>query len=385
MALRTKLGPDDWIQLLTSIGIPADSAKIHADSFVKEGLTRDSLSMLDRDMLKELGITSMGDALAVLKFAKEQSTTPLECYTKAPAVKLPQLHSEMTSQQFRKFKIDWEVFTRMSNMPPTQASIQLYNCADEAVQNSIINTYPNFFSDKPDRLMDQLESLVTQKSNPMVHRLSFASMTQSLGESIQQFVVRLRGAAQDCDFTCPCCNYNLSDFYIKDQLVRGIANDSLQADLLAKASSLRTLEQNISHAEAFEAALRDQSQMAGTLDMAALRLSAYRRKKKSQSVGKSTPQSETHINRAVNNRTSRCAGCGSREHGIPGTNTRQQACPAWDQACNLCDIRGHFAIVCRSKTKSRPGMVGRLQDDGANMDSLIAHIEFDQQTGSYVS
>ena len=116
---------------------------------------------------------------------------------------------------------------RMTNMPPAQTNIQLYNCADEAVQTSIINTYPKFFSEKPNRLMDMLEALVTQKSNPMVHRLSFASISQGSGESVQQFVVRLRGTAQDCNFTCPICSYDLSDIYIKDQLIRGTANDAL--------------------------------------------------------------------------------------------------------------------------------------------------------------
>lgn len=134
-----------------------------------------------------------------------------------------------------------------------------------------------------------LEALVTQKSNPMVHRLFVASISQGPGESIQQFVVHLRGTVQDCDFTCPICSHDLSDIYIKDQLVRGTANDALQADLLAKANSLKTLEQNIDQAEAFEAALCDQAQMAGTLRMSALRASTYRKEKKEKQV-KNPPQ-----------------------------------------------------------------------------------------------
>ena len=126
--------------------------------------------------------------------------------------------------------------------------------------------------------MDMLEALVTQKSNPMVHRLSFASISQGLGESVQQFVIHLRSTAQDCDFTCPICNHDLSDIYIKDQLIKGTANDALEADLLVKASSLKTFVENIHHAEAFEAALRDQAQVSGTLEMLALRASTYRKK-----------------------------------------------------------------------------------------------------------
>ena len=203
--------PDDWQKLLIEYGISAESAKIYAETFSKEKLTPDILSMMDREMLKELGVSTMGEVLTILKYAKLQpkQQATVDCYTKAPAVKPPVLHAEMTSQQFRKFKIDWDVFTQMTNMPPAQTSIQLYNCADDAVQNAIINTHPTFFSEDPDRLLEMVEALVTQKSNPMVHRLLFASMSQASEESIQQFVVRPKGAAQDCNFSCICCNYDL--------------------------------------------------------------------------------------------------------------------------------------------------------------------------------
>ena len=59
-----------------------------------------------------------------------------------------------------------------------------------------------------------------------------------------------------------------------------MANDALQADLLAKVRSLKILEENINHAEAFEAALHDQAQMSGTLKMLALRASTYHKEKK---------------------------------------------------------------------------------------------------------
>ena len=69
----------------------------------------------------ELGITAMGEALFILKQAKKPST--LTIYAKAPSAKLPQLHFEMTPQQFRMFRIDWEVFTRMTDMPISQTNI----------------------------------------------------------------------------------------------------------------------------------------------------------------------------------------------------------------------------------------------------------------------
>ena len=53
-------------ELLTQIGIPADSARTYAKTFVEESITKDSLTMIDREVLKELVVTTMGHALAIL-------------------------------------------------------------------------------------------------------------------------------------------------------------------------------------------------------------------------------------------------------------------------------------------------------------------------------
>ena len=146
--------------------------------------------MLDRTQLKELGIKTMGDVLTILKLTKEPLVSPVS-HMNPPTAKLPQLVSEMTTEQFRKFRIDWDEFTRVTNLPTAQTNVQLYNCANKAVQNSIINTYPDFFNTSPNKLLDMLEVLVTRKSNPMVHRISLSSIAQSDNETVQNYVVRL--------------------------------------------------------------------------------------------------------------------------------------------------------------------------------------------------
>ena len=73
----------------------------------------------------------------------------------------------------------------------------------------------------------------------------------------------------------------LTDVYIKDQLSRVIANDELQAHLLAKAGMLKSLKQNVCHTEAFESVLWDQSSNASTSDIAVSWMSTYCRQKNS--------------------------------------------------------------------------------------------------------
>ena len=82
MVLRT--GSDDWQKLLIKMGIPADSARTYAKTFVEESITKDSLTMIDQDVLKELDVTTLGHALAILKLAKEQPLIS-DSYMKAPA------------------------------------------------------------------------------------------------------------------------------------------------------------------------------------------------------------------------------------------------------------------------------------------------------------
>ena len=92
-------------------------------------------------------------------------------------------------------------------------------------------------------------------SNPIVHCLAFVSMFQDEDDPIQNYLVHLRAVAVDCNFTSPSCEYDLSDIYIKDQIIQEIANDILLPGLLAKTGMFNSLKQNIHHAEAFESAL----------------------------------------------------------------------------------------------------------------------------------
>ena len=142
------------------------------------------------------------------------------------------------------------------------------------VQNSIINTYLEFFNTSPYKLLDILEVLVMQKSNPMVHQISFSSIVQSDNKTVQNYLVQLRSEAQDFNFICPNCHHDLSQIYIKDQFIRVIANDSLLVDMLMKAGLQKILGQNISHTKAFEMAMRDQNEISDVSDIVGLQMSA---------------------------------------------------------------------------------------------------------------
>ena len=167
----------------------------------------------------------------------------------------------MTHPEFRKFKVDWQVFRRRTRLPLEQVAVELYSACDNAVQNAIVNTCDDFFSLDEESIISLIEQIVTKRSNPAVHRLNFSKLVQAETESISDYLVRLKSTARDCEFSCPNCKFDLMPVNVKDQMIRGIHSEILQTDILSKASTLKSLEDIVKHAESFESAVSDQSKL----------------------------------------------------------------------------------------------------------------------------
>ena len=150
---------ESWVTFLRDAGIPDQEANTYAGYLFDNRIT-DHFD-LSKDILKDLGITIIGDIIAILKFSQvanqkepqhaATATAPAvpashSTRPKTPAISAPQLKSEMTHPEFRKFKIDWSVFKTITKLPADQIPPQLYNCCDSDVQNSIINTTDDFLT-----------------------------------------------------------------------------------------------------------------------------------------------------------------------------------------------------------------------------------------------
>ena len=349
-----------WEKFFSDAKIPKKDATAYAKIFVQNRITGDLLSDLTKDTLQELGITVLGDCLAIVRHSRNSvsSTITQSVQIKAPAAKLPQINQEMTLQQFRKFLIDWNVFKQITGITDnTQITAQLYSCCDDSVQNSLVNTIADISSVSEKDLLTAIESAVTKRSNPTVHRMNFASIMQDQHQTIQDYLISLKASAPDCEFTCPnceltCpnCNHDLQPNHIRDQFIRGLNNDTLQTDILTKASQLKTLEDVVKHAEAFETALRDQQSLQGSSEVMSARLSRYKKEERKRP-----------------NFTKSCSGCGSNSHG---QSDRSNHCPAWGTTCHNCNKLHHFARVCRQK-KTSPSNI----NDNGSAHGLIAHVQ----------
>ena len=347
MALRSEA---QWKQFFTTAGITDDTTSTtYAKTFSDNGFNERSLQVLDKATLTQVGITLLGQQLAILQYAGElRSNTQSQStsVTKASiTAHLSTLTLEMTRPQFRKFKQDWLVYKQITHLRPEQSTAHLYNACNEEVQISLISTNPDFVTLDEDAALAVIEPIVTIRSNPAVHRKAFGELKQEENQTIKNFVVRLRSAATDCAFQCPNdeCKQDLSSINIMDQFIRGLNNHNLQAEILAKTNQLKSVDDVIAHAESFEAALRDQTNLANNtinnIDHETDTAFKFSHKKKRNTNNTFSPPST-------------CNGCGGEFHN------RTTECKAWGKDCNNCGIANHFASVCRKKGPINDGQQG---------------------------
>ena len=392
MALLTE--KTAWEGFFHAANIPSAECTTYAEIMHSNRIT--DPSDLTKELLKELGITIAGDIISILKNATSNEQKPnLRVDTPVPrprptAVKPPDVKSEMTHPEFRKYKVDWGVFKKLTNLPDDQIAAHIYNSCDSTVQNAIVNTSANFLSLGEEQLLSLLEGIVTKRSNPTVHRVKFSNIIQNDGELVKDYVVRLNSAAKDCEFACPSCGHDLQQTNVKDQFIKGIYNSSLQTDILAKAETLTSLDDIIKHAEAFETALHDQTKLHDSSSIS--RISDYKRqsdsryKKPFDDHNSKRRPNQQHSSRNDNHKT--CFNCG-KSH----TGNRREVCPAMGHKCEYCGKDNHFASACFQKNRDRQNArtahvhEGSDEEDCAKdcANAIIAHVTYMKSTDSFTT
>lgn len=169
----------------------------------------------------------------------------------------------------------------------------------------------------------------------MVKQGEFYRRDQKEGETINDFVAKLREIAADCKF----CNLEEA---MRDRLILGLEDLNLQKRLLTKSGI--TLQAALDEARANKSSNKS---------AAALKKQSSSRQSREATVHhKSTEPEEsaeeihcTHSERSVGiskvgERHFWCAGCGK--------NHPRLACKFKDATCQRCEWKGHIARACRS-------------------------------------
>ena len=162
-----------------------------------------------------------------------------------------------------------------------------------------------------------LDDHFVPKANIPFERHLFRQISQGIGETVDQFVCRLRQRAATCDFGAG------EDDYIRDQLIDKCYSSHLRRKFLEKEGTV-TLDELLRVARSQEAVDRQLKQY-------------------------STDQADNQVNavggRLYGNKNPRkaktCFSCGQEGHF-----SQDKKCPARGQTCRKCGETGHFKVKC---------------------------------------
>ena len=177
----------------------------------------------------------------------------------------------------------------------------------------------------------------------MEARIQLHHMRQDRDELIRSFGAFLRGQAGVCKFfvMCPGCNseVNYTENVLGDVLIRGLADNEIQLDLLGDKNQEMSLEELFQFIEAKEAGKRSAGHLQHLQGIDATR-SQCRRTKQDEAKARS--------------KADPCNYCGKLGHGKNApSKARKTECPAYGTTCAHCGRANHFEAVCHSKGREK--------------------------------
>ena len=242
---------------------------------------------------------------------------------KPEAMKRPLATLDMTETAWRDFKSQWQRYKRSTGLTGQDITDQLISCCADPLRmiiNSESGATLNSMSE--DNILKAMKLMAVRKTNPMVYRNQLRDMKQDENELFSNFVSRLKEAAIDCEFSVKCskqgCGTAISyaEDMVRDQAVYGLSCSDTQARILAVGSTLLSLGEVITKAEAEEQAKLTQAKI-----MSPHQASVSTRRATAYKAGVREKQVDTSLS---------CNYCGVTGHGKrPSKDVRKEKCTAW--------------------------------------------------------
>lgn len=230
-------------------------------------------------------------------------------------------------QQFEWYEIASE-FNKKT--PEIQCATFLVSLGPEII--TIYNNFQLSDAEKTDLsvLKQKFTTYFDPKKNITFERYTFNKMIQEIGESFDEYYSKILKQSINCEFGA------LADELLRDKIVIGISDMGLRQKLLAEENLGLTKTINI--CKAFEQAQKQVQMMNNMIEDSGINI--------------------IKKEKYVNQNTSNCTRCG-RQHD-------KNKCPAFNEICNTCSIRGHFSKMCKTSKRRMQTIKARSQKEKIN-------------------
>lgn len=282
----------------------------------------------------------LGQQLQMHDKSKHTNTTPHQEKSHKLKINPPKMGVGASPEDWKSFKRQWEMYKTGTDIKGTQTSIALFHCCSDELKQDVMRDLQINIALMPEGdLLAEIKRLAVKDESILVHRMKLGKMTQAPGMGIRTYLANLRGQASLCSFTVKCTEpdclhtFDFSQEIIKDNLIRGISDPEIQADLLGDAKTDRTLDEVVTFFVQKQQGKATRSAVGDCT--AAINW---------QGKAKTT---QSQIKQKYPDNKGKCWACAGPSHGPRNDKmTRTKFCPAWSATCNKCNIKGHYNKSC---------------------------------------
>lgn len=228
---------------------------------------------------------------------------------------------------------------KIARIPTTEDQLKVHALTlavgSEIIQELNTAFAPGKIEDKSlDDLLLELRKRYGEAGTVIYHRAQLRQCFQKDGETISEFLLRIRDLARRCEFSKNSPMDALEE-QCRDQFVAGVRNPGIQQNLLRQPKEM-TLQQAEARALAVETAMKETNELS-----------------KSQEVNRTFQRPGSNKSGSSN-----CFRCGKSGHN-PG------ACQHKDSVCNYCHKPGHIAPACYKKARATSRRPDDKSSDGS--------------------
>ena len=180
----------------------------------------------------------------------------------------PRLSTGSSQETWDMFLRDWRDYK--AAMKITQnVTVFLLNCLEGDLRQDVCRAHPEQDVVTENTLLETIKSLAVIIESELVHRIKMTSTNQTPGSSVRNYLTTLKGIAKHCRYfyTCPnstCARQiDYSSEMIKDQIVKGLSDRDIVADLLGDVKKDRTLEEVVDFIDRKEQGKTEHNRVTG--------------------------------------------------------------------------------------------------------------------------
>lgn len=158
-----------------------------------------------------------------------------------PKLDRPKIDIGVEEEVWNGFVRRWEAFKVGSGISDVTASMQLFQCATEALGDLILKADPNIQSKPVEEVKSQMREFAVIPVAIGVRRAELMQLRQAPDELFRTFAAKVKGKAETCmlstSTTCYNCNEIVSADYmnetVRDVLLAGIADIDIRREALS--------------------------------------------------------------------------------------------------------------------------------------------------------